>query len=274
MNNFLQRTATGAIYVAAIAGSVFAGSLAFAVLFFIVSILTMHEFYKLLNKQINTTIHLSKAIIAGSLVYLTISLIALELIEAKYVLVISFIPVALIISEIYRDKEIPLKNVAFSLMGVMYIAAPLALLVMVQSYPALSAGSPTPWIIMSLFVFIWVNDTFAYLTGKLAGRHKLFECISPKKTWEGTIGGLLFTLVAGFLFHHFIQILLLHEWLIFAILVAVSGTYGDLAESLIKRKLQVKDSGNILPGHGGLLDRLDSLLFASPVAVIFLYIIK
>ncbi len=274
MNNFLQRTATGAIYVAAIAGSVFAGSLVFAVLLFIVSILTMREFYKLLNKQIKTTIRISTAIIAGGLVYLIISLIALELIEAKYILIISFLPAALIISEIYRDKEIPLKNAAFSLLGVVYIAAPLALLVMVQAYPALSAGSATPWIIMSLFIFIWVNDTFAYLTGKLAGRHKLFECISPKKTWEGTIGGLLFTLVAGFLFHHFIQILLLHEWLIFAMLVAVSGTYGDLAESLIKRKLQVKDSGNILPGHGGLLDRLDSLLFASPVAVIFLYIIK
>lgn len=274
MKNFFQRTATGAIYVAAIAGSVFTGSLAFAVLFFILSILTSREFYNLLNKRINTTIHISTALIAGSLVYLTIALIALELIAAKYVFIISFIPLAFLIFELHRDKETPLHNAAFALLGMIYISAPLALLVLLHTYPAPTTGAATPWILMSLFIFIWVNDTFAYLTGKFAGRHKLFERISPKKTWEGVIGGLLFTLIAGFLFHHFLAILLLHEWLIFAFLVAISGIYGDLAESLFKRTLKVKDSGNILPGHGGLLDRLDSLLFASPVAVIFLYIIK
>jgi len=133
-----------------------------------------------------------------------------------------------------------------------------------------------PLYALALFAFVWVNDTFAYLVGSAIGKRKLFERISPKKTWEGFFGGLIFAVFAGFLFCHFLTDYCstsnLIKWLGLAVVVVIFGTMGDLFESYIKRNLNVKDSGTILPGHGGLLDRLDSILFAAPAALLYLLI--
>jgi phosphatidate cytidylyltransferase len=130
-----------------------------------------------------------------------------------------------------------------------------------------------PYILLALFITIWVNDTGAYLVGITLGKHRLFERISPKKSWEGFFGGAIFALISGYVFSLLITEINLIEWLIFSEIVVVFGTFGDLIESLIKRTVHVKDSGNLIPGHGGLLDRFDSLLLAAPAIFIYLSIL-
>ena len=122
------------------------------------------------------------------------------------------------------------------------------------------------FLIMGIFILIWVNDSFAYLVGKTIGKNKLFPSVSPKKTWEGTIGGLVFALVAAYFMSKYETNISLMQWFILAIVIVVTGSLGDLIESKFKRAAGVKDSGAILPGHGGMLDRLDSLIFAAPFA--------
>jgi len=161
------------------------------------------------------------------------------------------------------------KSLWYSFFAYFYIILPLVCLIYIYSI--------SPLYTLALFAFVWVNDTFAYLVGIKFGKHKLFERISPKKTWEGFFGGLVFAIFAGFLFSHFTSDYPIAKnivkWVGLAIIVVIFGTIGDLFESYIKRSLNVKDSGTILPGHGGLLDRLDSILFAAPAAVIYLLLV-
>jgi phosphatidate cytidylyltransferase len=176
------------------------------------------------------------------------------------------------------------KNLWYSVGGYFYIILPLICLLFIYSKSA--------WYALALFIFIWINDTFAYLVGITIGKHKLWPKISPKKSWEGFFGGLVFTILAAILFCYLLigeisgEISLCTEcenvkslsfymlnWIIFAIIVVIAGTFGDLFESYLKRSLNVKDSGTILPGHGGLLDRFDSILFAAPGAMIYLLLV-
>ena len=162
------------------------------------------------------------------------------------------------------------KNLWYSVFAYFYIIIPLSCLVFIHWL--------NPLYTLALFAFVWVNDTFAYLVGSAIGKRTLFERISPKKTWEGFFGGLIFAVFAGFLFSHFTTDYCstnnLIKWIGLAVVVVIFGTMGDLFESYIKRNLNVKDSGTILPGHGGLLDRLDSILFAAPVALIYLLLVR
>jgi len=172
------------------------------------------------------------------------------------------------------------RSVWWSFFAYFYIILPLVCLIYVYSI--------NPWYALALFSFVWVNDTFAYLVGIKFGKHKLFERISPKKTWEGFFGGLVFAIIAGLAFSYFLPCgdalktagscvmfnsTMLFKWVGMAVVVVVAGTFGDLFESYLKRSLNVKDSGTILPGHGGLLDRLDSILFAAPAAMIYLLLL-
>jgi len=172
------------------------------------------------------------------------------------------------------------KNLWYSFFAYFYIILPLVCLILIYAVNPLFA--------LALFIFVWVNDTFAYLVGIKFGKHKLFERISPKKTWEGFFGGLVFAIFAGFLLYHWsygshpnphicdcvvYPLTTIIKWTGLAIVVVIFGTIGDLFESYLKRSLNVKDSGTILPGHGGLLDRLDSILFAAPAAVIYLLLV-
>ena len=163
----------------------------------------------------------------------------------------------------------PIRDVSFSMMTQMYIALPLSIMVIIGRM------FPQTTIVLAIFCFIWINDTGAFLTGSLFGRHKLFRRVSPKKTWEGFIGGLSFNLVAATLFCYFSHGFFclpanIGIWLGLACVVTIVGTFGDLFESLIKRSLDIKDSGNIIPGHGGILDRIDSTLLVMPMAFIYL----
>ena len=162
------------------------------------------------------------------------------------------------------------------MMSQMYIALPFAPLNVLAFHTNVtgSASEYNPILPLSIFIFNWVNDTGAYCTGVLFGKHRLFERISPKKSWEGSIGGAVFCVIAAFVMAHFFPFLSLGVWVGLGLVIVVFGTWGDLTESLLKRTLGIKDSGNILPGHGGMLDRFDSSLMAIPAAVVYFYIIS
>ncbi len=151
--------------------------------------------------------------------------------------------------------------------GIRYIILPFIFLLLV---PIIN-GKYEPWLIIYILILIWTNDSFAYLTGKKFGKKKLFERISPKKTINGFIGGMIFSMVAGFIIGYNTILFTLTDWIIISIIVSVFGTYGDLVESKFKRQAGVKDSGSIMPGHGGLLDRLDSLIFLAPFVYLYLH---
>ena len=180
----------------------------------------------------------------------------------------------LLVAELYLKQKDPIQDWAYTMLAQMYIALPFSLL-NVLAFNATNQGvvAFNTLLPLSVFVFLWVNDSGAYCCGSLLGRHKLFPRISPGKSWEGSIGGAVFVLVAAWAISSFLdgQMLTLPEWLGLGLTVVVFGTWGDLVESLFKRTLGIKDSGNILPGHGGMLDRFDSSLLAIPAAVVYLY---
>ena len=150
------------------------------------------------------------------------------------------------------------------LSGILLVVIPMGILNLYLN-PTAIPGYSTPWLILGVFVILWTHDTFAYLTGTFFGRHPLYQSISPKKTWEGSIGGFGFSIIAAYIFSVYSPVLHLWQWVCFALVIAVFGTAGDLAESWLKRRAGVKDSSKLLPGHGGILDRFDSLLLVSPV---------
>jgi phosphatidate cytidylyltransferase len=187
----------------------------------------------------------------------------------------------LMVGELYKKKPNPIHNWAYALMSQLYVALPFALLnVLAFSTGAVSTDGEmmvtgyNPILPLSIFIFTWINDTGAYCSGMLFGKHRLFERISPKKSWEGFAGGLVVCLLASMLMYRLFPFLPMWAWAGLALTVVVFGTWGDLTESLLKRQLQIKDSGNILPGHGGMLDRFDSSLMAIPAAVVYLYLIN
>jgi phosphatidate cytidylyltransferase len=182
----------------------------------------------------------------------------------------------LMISELYLKKENPLNSWAYAMLSQLYVGLPFALLnVLAFQSNGTDSGSAYQFILpLSIFIFNWINDTGAYCTGMLLGKHPLFKRISPKKSWEGSIGGATFSIAGAFALAHFFPIMPTIAWVGMGLTVVVFGTWGDLTESLMKRHLGIKDSGNILPGHGGMLDRFDSAIMAIPAAVVYLYFIN
>ena len=180
----------------------------------------------------------------------------------------------LLVAELYLKQEDPIQDWAYTMLSQMYIALPFSLL-NVLAFTANGSGlvSFNTLLPLSVFVFLWLNDTGAYCVGSLIGRHKLFPRISPGKSWEGSIGGAVVVLAGAWAISHFLggSMLTMPQWLGLGLTVVVFGTWGDLVESLFKRTLGIKDSGSILPGHGGMLDRFDSALMAIPAAVVYLY---
>lgn len=176
---------------------------------------------------------------------------------------------SLFISELFRTSEKPIENIATSLLSLFYIGIPCGLLVTISIG---NDGDYLPWNVLYLFFFIWASDTGAYFSGRTFGKHKLFERISPNKTIEGFIGGLLASALVGIAAHHFLGGISLISWMCIGVFVSITSTLGDLFESMLKRQSDIKDSGNILPGHGGILDRFDSTLISVPIYWILLHV--
>ena len=263
MKNFTIRLLTAIVYACTIICSVIYSPYTFLVLFMIAIILCSREFYRLINAlgetKINPFVHGAGGAVLFLTVFLFISGITERYIFSLYLLYIA----GTLIYELYARQKNPITRLSYIILGQCYIALPFSVLNLL-AFPDSTANPPVyQWIwIIALFVFIWVNDTGAYLTGVPFGKHRLWERISPKKSWEGFFGGLVFTIASAFIFAYFHPQIAWYHWVALSVGVVVFSTYGDLIESLIKRSVEVKDSGRLLPGHGGFLDRFDSLLLA------------
>ena len=263
MKNLLLRTLTGTVYVSLVTAGILINSYTFLALFSLVIILCLQEFYGLINTTRKVSVNPYFNSVAGLLLFIPAYLYASGITNSNIFILYPMYLVSVLVLELYRKKEDPLQNLAYTFLGQLYIALPLTLLVLLACQPhGFEASQYYPTLVLALFVFIWINDTGAYLVGVTIGKHRLFERISPKKSWEGFFGGLIFTALSSLLFYHFEPGIPYYHWIGIAIMVVIFGTWGDLVESLMKRTLNVKDSGNALPGHGGFLDRFDSLLLA------------
>lgn len=277
MKNLITRTITGVIFVAAIVAS-FLRPEAMVLLFSIVTGMTVWEFCGLVNQRDNVTVNRFICTVAAVYFFFAMTYFCSDLYggSAKSVVFIPYLVtvVYLLVAELYAKQKDPINNWAYTMLSQMYIALPFSLL-NVLAFTARPDGQVAfnTLLPLSVFVFLWLNDTGAYCVGSLLGRHKLFPRISPAKSWEGSIGGAIVVLAAAYAIGYYIDglMLTLWQWLGLGLVVAVFGTWGDLVESLFKRTLGIKDSGNILPGHGGMLDRFDSSLLAIPAAVVYLY---
>ena len=276
MRNLIIRTLTGAAYVLLLVGCTVYSPVSAFFFFAVVTAATLWEFGTLMNTRIHISMVRSLNALAG-VVFIAgvwLSTIASEQ-AAKMFALYGLLLIYLLVSELYRRAKTPLRNWVFSFASQLYVALPFALLPLLSIvYDAEAGEYAYNWIYpLSLFIFLWVNDTFAYLCGSMLHRFfpaRLFPRISPKKSWIGSIGGGVATVVASLIVHYWQpDTMPLERWLGFALVVVVFGTWGDLVESLIKRHLGVKDSGKVLPGHGGMLDRFDSALLAIPASVIY-----
>ena len=274
MKNFIVRAVTGIIFVAIVV-TCFLTPRAMAFLFAIVTGLTIWEFTGLVNEHKGVQVNRLISTVAGVYLFLAMagfnSGITPSSVFIPYLLSIIY----LLVAELYLKAEDPISNWAYTMMSQMYIALPFSLL----NVLAFSAPGQYSYVFpLSLFIFLWMNDTGAYLSGSLLGKHKLFPRVSPGKSWEGSIGGGILVVGVALLVWYLLGTyfpdepnLSAAEWAGLGLTVVVFGTWGDLIESLFKRTLGIKDSGNILPGHGGMLDRFDSSLLAIPAVVVYLY---
>ena len=277
MKNFIVRTITGVIFVAAIVAS-FLRPEAMVLLFSIVTGLTVWEFTGLVNEREHVTVNRFISTVAGVYFFFSMTYFCSDLYGgvAKSVVFIPYLItiIYLLIAELYLKQDDPIQDWAYTMLSQMYIALPFSML-NVLAFTSDSSGVVVfnTLLPLSVFVFLWMNDTGAYCVGSLIGRHKLFPRISPGKSWEGSIGGAVVVLAVAAAISIYIDdvMLTLPQWLGLGLVVVVFGTWGDLVESLFKRTLGIKDSGSILPGHGGMLDRFDSSLLAIPAAVVYLY---
>ncbi len=274
--NFLVRTITAVIFAAIMLFSIQKGGWLFTGLFGLITILAANEFTTLANKCKGASVKRILSILTALSFYLCIVLMfSLALPQALYCWALAFaFVIAVLVAELYSKDSSHIANIAYTLFPVLYIAVPMALLYVLGNMPGNGGQSGySPALPLMLFLCIWSNDVGAYCTGCTIGRHKLFERVSPKKTWEGSIGGAVFTLAAAGLVSHSIpamySIYPLPVWLGMGLVVVLFGTWGDLVESLMKREMGIKDSGKILPGHGGILDRFDSAFLAIPAVTVY-----
>lgn len=279
--NLIIRAITGVFYVAIMVCG-FLDPQAMILLFALITGMTIWEFTGLINAKHGVTTNQFISTIAGVYFFLAVAgwrigLVNNFIVFVPYLLTIIY----LFISELYFKNQDAINDWAYTMLSQMYIALPFAMINIV-AFETNEDGSVhfDTLLPLSIFVFLWINDTGAYCSGSLFGKHKLFPRISPAKSWEGSIGGGIFVLIAAGILGYYANFgelqhsLNILEWMGLGLIVVFFGTWGDLVESLFKRTLGIKDSGNILPGHGGMLDRFDSSLMAIPAAVVYLYTIQ
>lgn len=294
MKNLITRTIFGILFVVIMVGGIVWRPDSFILLFAIITGMAIWEYAGLVNdntgEKPSVSINRFISTVAGVYFFLAVAGTCVGLTEGfavfvPYILTMMY----LFISELYLKHENPITNWAYTMLGQMYIAMPFSLINLLAFCTGNGEQPTYNWVLpLSLFIFLWANDTGAYCVGSLLGKHRLFPRISPKKSWEGSIGGaILVILIAwgiGYLNNMtvldadkqpamFSATLSIIEWIGLGLVVVVFGTWGDLVESLFKRTLGIKDSGNVIPGHGGMLDRFDSSLMAIPAAVVYLYTI-
>ena len=283
MSNFFKRTLTGSVFVAIVIGSVLVNKYTFAGLFFIVNILALSEFYSLLEKN-GIRVQKFSGIFLGSFLFLIVFLYHAGSIPAMLL----FLPPAVLFfiftNELFQNRPNPFSSIAYTLLGIIYISLALSLFISIPFIIGYTGNPNVIWdrfsagyhsvIIIGYFVILWTSDTAAYLIGSRFGKTRLLERISPKKSWEGVVGGVFFGLIAAYVLSSYFQEFTLQKWLIIGLVIMVTGIIGDLVESMFKRNIEVKDTGNILPGHGGILDRFDALIFSAPFVFVTVYLLS
>lgn len=267
LNNLQQRIIVAVLGAGLFVGGIIFNEWSYFILFLLLGLLGLSEFYKLIKTQgINANKYIG--LILGGVLFISVFLIEKDLMPLELLYLMLPLLWLVFVLELHRKKAQPFTNIAFTLLGVAYVAVPFSLLHQLAYLNEDYSWQP----ILGLLLLIWAADTGAYIIGKNFGKHKLLERVSPGKTWEGWVGGAVLAVVVAYVLALFLQDLEMYQWIGIAILVAVFGVLGDLVESLLKRSLGVKDSGTLLPGHGGILDRFDSLLLAIPFIVAFLKI--
>ena len=270
MNNFTLRVISGTLFVVSVAGSIIIGKWTFGALFLIITIMGMLELLKLLEKNNNQPQKIEGLILGAGMFILTF-LTSSGLISYKNFFLLIPLFVLIFITELYRKNKNPFINISLTFFSALYIALPLSLIITFVFNS--NDGQYDYRILLSYFILIWIYDSAAYVFGVSFGKHRLFERHSPKKSWEGFIGGSAVTLIAGWGLTLIFTDLNIVDWLIIPILIIIGGTYGDLAESMFKRSINQKDSGNLIPGHGGILDRFDAIFLSSPLVFTYLQLI-
>lgn len=271
MKNLIIRALTGIIFVVVLISAIYIHPIFFLILFCIITGLTLWEFGGLVKHYENANLQRTVNVLGGVYLFIATFVYANGLTDGKIFLPYLLFIMLTMIAELYYKAPNPINNWAFTLFAQVYCAGSFSILNFIGAEPGTpGVMSYTPLFIMAIFIFVWLDDTGAYLVGSLIGKHKLFGRISPKKSWEGFFGGLILSLASSQAFAWFAPEINRMNWLGLAATVVLFGTWGDLIESLLKRTLGVKDSGNVLPGHGGMLDRFDSVMLAVPASYIYI----
>lgn len=276
MDNLVRRTLTGIFIVIFVLGGFWLHPYSFVITGLLIVTGTQYEYY-LMIRNAGVSVQVIPGVVAGIAIYTLSALTAAGVVtDQSYLMLFPLIAVIMVI-ELYRRNERPFDSVAHTLLPLLYTVIPLSLLPhsafsqsgfdSILDHPGIEFS---PGIVVGFLLLLWANDTGAYLVGITLGKHRLMERISPKKSWEGFFGGMIITAAAAWLLSGWLGMVERTDWIIISLIISVTGTYGDLVESMFKRSLGIKDSGNIMPGHGGFLDRFDSLIISFPV--VFLYI--
>lgn len=271
----LTRTITGLLFIVTIVAGIYFNATITMCLFSLIVLLGIDEFYGLAKKSKELKPIKFWGSLTGLSLMVILCLLVLKIVEIKWIFIPILMVFVIFLIELYRKKNNPFTNISYTILGIVYIVIPFAMLFHLGFYANNNFTDNYSFqIILGFFVLLWTNDTGAYLAGRFFGKHKLFERISPKKTWEGSFGGGIATVGGAFVLSMFFTNLNLTNWIIVAVLIAVFGGLGDLVESMLKRSLGVKDSGKLLPGHGGILDRFDGLLLSVPFVYSYIYLIS
>ncbi len=272
VNNLTQRIITGILGALVITTLMLWSSYSLLLLFFLLCMFTLYEYLlvvKPIKKQGDAKWHMPGNLMAGIITFALIAGVFMQWWPVKWLVLLLPMTGFLFIVELYQNRPQPFQHIGFRIIALVYIVVPFALLPGI----ALIQGSFQPVLVMGIVYTVWTDNVMAYFAGRLLGKNKLFERISPKKTWEGFVGGFVMALICTAIFAQYSDVLNLYQWLGLGAIISVTGTLGDLVESLFKRDLALKDSSGILPGHGGFLDRFDALVMAVPFFYAYLVLL-
>lgn len=279
LKNFFVRAISGVVMFAVVLGAILGSKWSFGALVMLITLGGEWEFYRF-AKRAGYAPTRALGLVAGATIVAIAFVLMMWFSHDAAMANVDIMPLAVLmililvllipttfIAELYRKSATPIANIATTMMGAIYVALPMSLLLFI---PILAGGEEwQPWSVIFYIFIIWANDVFAYLFGITLGKHRLFERISPKKSWEGFFGGLLGAMTMGYTAAVVLDGSIV-MWVGMALIAAITGVFGDLVESLFKRSVDMKDSGNIIPGHGGWLDRFDALILSAPFVFIYL----